>query len=501
MRQRQSGAPAQRIVVIGAGMGGLSSALRLAHAGHHVTLLEARSTPGGRMRTLPSEAGPVDAGPTVLTLRDVFDGLFSLVGERLEDHLRLIPQKVLARHWWTDGSQLDLTGDVDESAAFIRDWGGAQAEADFRRFDRLSGELYTAFDVPMMRRGDPNSIEIARAAMERSAIWPMLLPGVTLARAADRIFRDPRLRQLFGRYATYVGGTPYGSPAVLALVWKAEARGVWAVEGGMHRLAQTLARLCEKKGAEIRYDTPARQIETRNGKVTGVVTDAGTLPADIVVFNGDPAALHTGLLGGDVRRAVTRGNVQPRSLSAWVWAYAAEPRGLPLVHHNLFFCADPKTEFLPIHRGLPPADPTLYLCAQDRRDTIPDGGAERFEIIMNGPPVPAGVTDPEPGEKERCLKETFDRMERFGLSFSPRPELRTLTTPAEFAGLFPASQGSLYGRSPHGLLASMARPRARSRVQGLYLAGGGAHPGAGVPMATLSGRHAAEAILNDLAST
>lgn len=487
----------KKIMVIGAGMGGLAAALRLACAGHAVTVLEARAAPGGKMRTFDSVAGPVDAGPTVLTLRDVFDDLFAAAGERLDDHLRLIPQAVLARHWWPDGSTLDLTTDTETNAAAIRSFGGARAEADFRRFDALSRQLFEAFDLPMMRAGEPETLAILRAAAVRPKAWPLLMPGVTLARAAKAIFDDARLRQLFGRYATYVGGTPYLSPAVLTLVWRAEAAGVWAVDGGMHRLAATIARLIEARGGAIRYNAPVARIVTKAGRVTGAELASGEhVAADLVVFNGDPAALYTGLLGEATRGAVARSAVEPRSLAAWVWAFAAEPKGPEMVHHNLFFCADPEREFLPVQRGLPPDDPTLYICAQDRRDLVPPVGPERFEIIMNAPPMTAMAEN----EKERCLTQTFDRLERFGLTFSPRPDTTAVTAPAEFAQIFPASQGSLYGRSPHGLLASMARPRARSKVAGLYLAGGGAHPGAGVPMATLSGRHAAEAILKDLAS-
>lgn len=142
----------KKIMVIGAGMGGLAAALRLACAGHAVTVLEARAAPGGKMRTFDSVAGPVDAGPTVLTLRDVFDDLFAAAGERLDDHLRLIPQAVLARHWWPDGSTLDLTTDTETNAAAIRSFGGARAEADFRRFDALSRQLFEAFDLPIDRK-------------------------------------------------------------------------------------------------------------------------------------------------------------------------------------------------------------------------------------------------------------------------------------------------------------------------------------------------------------
>ncbi|MEY4871147.1 MAG: phytoene desaturase [Pseudomonadota bacterium] len=163
-----------------------------------------------------------------------------------------------------------------------------------------------------------------------------------------------------------------------------------------------------------------------------------------------------------------------------------------LIHHNVLFTEDPGAEFGPIGRGQMPEAPTLYLCAEDRAAGLPTG-PERFEIIIN---APAGLPA-RPEDTARCRTRTFDRLSRMGLTFDPTPEADSLTTPAMLERLFPASQGAIYGRSPEGLMAAFQRPLARTALPGLYLAGGGAHPGAGVPMAALSARHAAEAIMQD----
>jgi 1-hydroxycarotenoid 3,4-desaturase len=348
-----------------------------------------------------------------------------------------------------------------------------------------------------MRAPTPSRAAVAAAAMTRPALWPWLRPGRSLASALAAAFRDPRLAQLFGRYATYVGGAPALSPAVLALIWRAEERGVWAVEGGMGRLAGAMAALAEDCGARLRYGTRAEHIIAREGAVAAVAIAGGeVLPARHVVFNGDPAALRAGLLGPDVLRAVPESATEPRSHSAWVWSFAARATGLHLALHNVFFGADPRREFPPIAGGRMPEDPSLYICAQDRaRGIVPDG-AERFEIIMNAPPSDrlSGLAGHE--EFQTCRDRTFGTLlTRFGLRFDPEPGPEALTRPRDFAALFPGSRGSIYGLSPHGTMAAFARPVAQTAVPGLWLAGGGAHPGAGVPMATLSGRHAAEAIL------
>jgi 1-hydroxycarotenoid 3,4-desaturase len=236
----------------------------------------------------------------------------------------------------------------------------------------------------------------------------------------------------------------------------------------------------------------------QSGRVAFVQLASGTrIPADTVVFNGDPRALATGLLGDGARPSVPQTAVEPRSLSANVWTFAARPRGPDLHHHNVFFGADPRAEFGPIAEGRLPEDPTLYICAQDRGTGRNPPDLERFEIIMNAAPLREG----QPEDIDACRTRTFRTLAAHGLTFGPEPSDATLTTPNGFEALFPASRGSLYGRSPHGLTAAFARPTARTQVPGLYLAGGGAHPGAGVPMATLSGKHAAEAILADRTST
>ena len=351
-----------KVIVVGAGMGGLSAAIRLAAAGLSVTVIETQDSPGGKMRSLPSAAGPVDAGPTVLTLRSVFDTLFELAGERLDDHLHLISQPTLARHWWLDGSSLDLFTDPEASAAAIASFAGPKAEAQFRRFNTLSAQLYTAFDAPMMQAAKPALGAIAWNALRMPGAWPALQPGLTLAQFLARSFDDQRLQQLFGRYATYVGGAPNLSPAVLALIWQAEARGVWAVEGGMHRLAAALAALAERQGVTLECGRTVRRIDRQSGRVTGVVlSDGRTLKCDAVVFNGDPAGLLAGLLGNGPQQALPPSAAHPRSLSAWVWAFAATPSGADLIHHNVFFGSDPAREFGPIARGQMPEEATLYI--------------------------------------------------------------------------------------------------------------------------------------------
>ena len=492
---------APHVAIIGAGIGGLAAALRLAHGGARVTVLERHSAPGGKMRTLPTVAGPVDAGPTVLTLKPVFDALFSDVGLRLEDHVTLESEAVLARHFWADGTVLDLMRDVNESRANVAATFGKQAAAEFSAFSERTARLYDTFEGSMIRGAAPSQLGLTLDVLRNPRLIRAMEPHRSLSQSLFRHFTDPRLAQLYARYATYVGGVPAASPALLGLISQAEARGVWHVEGGMHRLALAIAKSARSFGATFQFDTHVSRIETKDGHADTVVTQDKRIPVDAVLFNGDPMALSEGALGQAMTEAIPLKAVAPRSLSARVMSFAAVPKGALLAAHNVFFADDPYTEYAPLAEGREQSDPTLYICAQDRFGGAAPQGPERFEIILNSPALPDSSTGTDQKERAQCQSLILKRLARFGLSFSASPGPDTLSMPADFDALFPHSKGALYGRSPHGMLAAFKRPQARSKMPGLYLTGGGVHPGAGVPMATLSAHHAAAAILSDLSLT
>lgn len=486
---------AKHVIIIGAGVGGLATAMRLAAMGLRVTVFEAASSAGGKMRTLPTVAGPVDAGPTVFTLKWVFEDLFAACDTPLSDHVTLTQSHLLARHFWSDGSILDLCDDTETNRSNLRRLFGQQSVQDFDAFGRRAQTLFEGFDQPMMRTAIPSTRAMIRTVLRQPRLIAAMAPHKSLASLLHNSFREPKLRQLFGRYATYVGGSPFASPALLSLIWHAERSGVWAIEGGMNMLARAMQSVAEAKGARFHFDCNVTEIsQTATG--VGVTVDGAVHHADSVVFNGDPRALAQGLLGPASAPAVPLSASEPRSLSACVYAFAAEPSRDDLAHHNVFFGDDPHAEFGPMAKGRLPDDPTLYVCAQDRGGGQRPRTAERFEIIMNAPPATTAQRQPE--RVSQCQTLILGRLSRMGLTFSPAPTCEALTLPEDFNRLFPASQGSLYGRSPHGMTAALKRPTARTRIKGLYLAGGGAHPGAGVPMTALSGLHAAEAIAADL---
>ncbi len=496
---------AERIVVIGAGMGGLAAAVTLAARGLHVTIVDKEPAPGGKMRRVEAGGALIDAGPTVFTMRGVFEGLFADAGATLSEHVKLKALGTLARHAWRDGSRFDLPARVPDAVEAVGAFAGAAEAGRFAAFAAESARLFDLLDTSFMRAAKPGmaglALNILREGKAGFAGLLGLRPFETLWSALTRDLGDPRLRQLFARYATYVGSSPFQCPATLMLIAHAEQQGVWSVEGGMHELALAMARLAQARGATLRLGAGAREILTEGGAVSGVLLETGErLAARAVVFNGDASALGAGLLGEAARMAAPVMPRRRRSLSALVVCGLQRTEGFPLIRHNVFFSGDYRREFDDLFGARrAPEDPTVYVCAQDRGDpgdAAPEG-AERLLALIN---APADGDSAPLSEREtaRCEARAARAMLACGLQIRDGP--RVVTTPEGFARLFPATGGALYGRASHGSLSPFRRPGSRSNLPGLYLAGGSVHPGAGVPMAATSGRLAAATLFADLTS-
>ncbi len=476
------------------------SAVLLASRGVSVTVVEKENGSGGKVRQLDVGGAMIDAGPTVFTMRSVIDEIFDEAGARSEDYMTLHRSDQIARHAWGPDERLDLYADPERSVDAIGEFAGAKAAAGFRSFSKEAKRLHDALDRPFLRGSKTDPLTLGwRMGLRGLPDWMTLRAYTSLWSALGKYFPDPRLRQLFGRYTTYCGSSPFQTPATLMLIAHVEAQGVWAIEGGMSALASALEKLAKEKGAVFRYGQSVARITVRDKTATGIeLANGERLSANKIIFNGDPAALASGLFGNDVAPATRKVPQNARSLSAMVWLANTNTKGFDLDHHNVFFGPDYATEFGQIKSGSPPAQPTAYVCALDRSHGQPTG-PERLQIIVNAP-ANGDRRQYSSEEREKCTSNMLERLRSCGLELeTPLPH--HLVTPNEFATLFPATGGALYGRASHGWAASFLRPGSRTSILGLYCAGGATHPGAGVPMAALSGRLASEAVLSDLIST
>jgi phytoene desaturase len=485
------------VVVVGAGMGGLAAAARLAAAGHRVTVLERAATYGGKLGSFSRDGFTFDTGPSLLTMPQVYRELFAETGADLDELVDIVPVEPACRYRFADGTELDLPNDPgavpEQLDAVLRTGSGAE-------WTRLMADAAHVWDLvgeQVLRHPLRGAVELVRRARNVPDLLA-IAPWRTLRGAGRRRLSDPRARMLLDRYATYTGSDPRRLPALMTVVPYIEQRyGSWHVRGGLRRLGDVLARHVERLGAEIRTGTEVTAIDTDSRGVTGVRLAGGErVEASAVVCNADARHLYGGLLadprGRRAKRALDR--VQP-SLAGFVLLLAlrgvpAEPR-----HHRVLFPADYDAEFDAIfgRRPAPVPDPAIYVCAPDDPALHP-AGHEAWFVLVNAPrhDPRSGVDWTRPGlaaaYADRILAVLADR----GLDVRDRLLWREIRTPADLQEQAAAPGGAIYGSSSNGPRAALLRPANRSPVPGLYLAGGSAHPGGGLPLVALSAAIAAD---------
>lgn len=463
-------------LVVGGGLGGLAAALRLRAAGARVTLVEKNPVCGGKAAEHRAAGFRWDTGPSLLTLPAVLADLFSACGERLEDHLTLERISPVCRYFWPDGSVLD-----EDEAFFQR-----PDVADFLRYARgiweLSGEAFlTRPPEDWWKAFTPRN-------------WPRLvhLPKVatrsTVASSVTKRFQDPRLRQLFQRFATYNGSDPFQAPATFNVIPYVEAAfGAWHPRGGIARLPEALARLAASHGVNIRTGT--RVVRADSG---GIALDDGTtLHPDVVVGNGDVIRAHADWIRyPGWQQEAARLARPPRSLSGMVLLLGLHHRYPALAHHNIFFSTDYRREFQQLFtEKRPPQDATIYLSATARThpDDAPPGGDNWF-ILVNAPAETTTIdwSQEGPAWEERIL----DRLEASGLTdLRGHITCRHRITPADFAERDLSTHGALYGWASHSPRTALFRPPLASSLHPrLFFVGGTTHPGGGIPLVLLSAR-------------
>ena len=472
-------------MVIGAGLGGLSCAVALASQGARVTVLERAPTAGGKMREVLVDGRPVDSGPTVLTMRHVFDAVFEAAGERLDDHVALTRAEVIARHAWEGGATLDLYTDVDRSADAIGRLAGAAEARGYRSFCDYARRIHDTVEGPFLRAQRPTLGTVLRGLPSLATI-----DGTrTMWRALGAVAKGRPL-------ARGEGGDGLGE----------------AVHPALHRpdaLALDVGDDVERGGREPRRRAAVGGVaaeELEQPRVAEVVAEGAPHRARAVDGGERWEAAQDGAERralGAAAKAWRREASEGRSLSAVTYSLATRATGFPLVRHNVFFSRDYAREFGDLFaRDELPAEPTVYACAQDRDDTgaPPPDGVDRILLIVNAP-ARGGSRPFSTAEIDACTRRTAARLESMGLSLDWTPTRHVTTTPDAFERMFPSTGGALYGPPSHGWRSPLYRAPARSKVPGIFLAGGSAHPGAGVPMVARSGLLAAESVLASLAST
>ena len=452
-----------RVVVVGAGVGGLTAALRCAQAGHDVTVLEAAAGPGGKAGRLERDGFAFDTGPSLLTMPWVFT-------ELLGDAIELVRVEPVTRYRFADGSHVELSADLPRALAALEAWSPGAGD-DWARYLGTCANMWRA-SVPVLTGEPPWPPRRGGTAPDPRDLL-RVRPWHTVRTLARAHARDRRLRLVIERFATYAGADPRRAPAALAVAGYVEhAFGAWHVRGGIHALVRALAAAVERAGGRIDYGVRVAGVVRGDGRAQGVTTPAGPVGADWVLWNGDAAAL-------EPARAA-----RARSVSGYVLMLGVRGRTPGLPHHTIAFPRDYDAELDDVFaRRRPVRDPTLYVSASSVTDPgEAPAGDENWFVLANAPAgLPASAWD---GYDEHLL----ERLAAAGLDPSGHIAVRAARTPIDLERETGAVGGAIYGAAPHGRLRGLLRAPQRVRgARGLWLAGGTVHPGGGLPLVALGG--------------
>ncbi|PPK95270.1 phytoene desaturase [Kineococcus xinjiangensis] len=483
-----------RVVVVGAGLGGLSAAARLAALGHDVTVCEQADDVGGKLGRFGRDGFAFDTGPSLLTLPAIQRDLFLKTGAPLESVLDLVPLETLCSYRFGDGTRLDVPGaTLPRVAAAMDEALGPGAGAQWSALLQRAGRIWDVSREPFLENPLDGPRTLLRLARDLDAVRTVA-PWRSLRSLGRQHLHDPRLRTLLDRYATYSGSDPRRAPAALATVpFVEQSFGGWYVRGGLHRLGTAIAERALERGARLRTGADVAEVLTSGGRVAGVrLGDGERLPADVVVSAVDATHLYRDLLP----RPRLRPSPRRRSSSGLVLLLALRGRTPGLRHHTVLFPADYDAEFDDLAAGRPVADPTVYVSAPDDPALRPHDDCEAWFVLVNAPAHdPGRGTDwTAPGVAAAQADRVLDVMAARGLDVRDRLLWREVRTPADLERDTRSDGGAIYGSSSDGARAAFLRPANRSPVPGLFLVGGSAHPGGGLPLVGLSARIVTELV-------
>jgi phytoene desaturase len=524
---------AKHIIVIGAGIGGLSAAICLAAQGYRVSVLERQSKVGGKLNQAIIDGFTFDTGPSLITMPHVLRDLFQAAQRRMEDYIDMIPLDVTCCYFYRDGVVLNAWRDPACLAAEFARLNPHDGEALYRFLD-YAHMLYEAAADPFLYHSLGSPLQVLRSLVRYvegrttgsegratakdsgstflsrlRAVLSALSPA-TLDQCVRHFFKDEHLRQLFNRYATYNGSSPYQVASVYSIIPYVElAGGGWYLRGGIYTLAQALERLARELGVSIETGCDVRRILVERGNARGVVmADGCVLRSDVVIANSDVVTTHREHLSPMVRSEglVRRLESLEPSCSGFVLLLGLDKQYPQLVHHNIFFSDNYHAEFEDLFRKrIPLQNPTIYVCATTRTDpSQAPAGHENLFVLVNAPYLT--VTS----DWKRVAAAYRDRILNLLASY-PQIDLGDLSehivceaiiTPEDFKQKYGANRGSIYGLSSNPRLAPFTRPSNRSQeIRNLYFVGGSTHPGGGVPLVMLSGKIVAELVEEEQATT
>jgi diapolycopene oxygenase len=514
----------KHIIIVGGGLAGLAAACELSTLSKNsggslrITLVEKNAHVGGKMNVLRERGFSFDMGPTIITMPQVLTGILTRAGKRPQDYIDLIDLDPQWRCFYEDGVVVNLFRDVEKMARTVdqqfpheKPGAGYKAFLEFsRRMMRLSRAVFFYKDL-----GAATDLMFGQTGKQSRD--PAIMKDVlgmrmhsTVGATVHKHINEPHLRQLCEHFLQYVGSSPFLAPAILSLIASAQAdHGCWYPMGGTRQVARTLERLAGEQGVNFELGVGVKKVLTRDGRAAGVeLADGRVIEADAVVSNCDSQRTYRDLIGEPpaMKRLHSIAKTYTPACSGVVLYLGLDRQYDHLAHHNFLFSKDSHSEFNDIYKlGIPARDPTLYIAAPSRTDAgqAPPGG-EALYILVHTAYVRSGQDWHGPGGMlEQYKPVIMDKLRRFGMADIDRHIIvDRFLTPTGIESLYNAEGGAIYGLASHGRFAGGFKPKNRCPVyKRLYLTGGSANPGPGVPMVIMSGVTAGRCAAEDLGVT
>ena len=488
----------RRVAIIGGGLGALSGAIRLAQLGFSVQLFEKNPKIGGKVNEVILEGYRFDTGASLLTMPFVIDELFDFAGFKRSDYLDFMPMDPICRYFFPDGSVMDASADQAKMETAIAQLSPNDVKA-YQRFLKYAERIHDLTAEIFMFTPIHEFRKLMRPRYFRTLFRLYQIdPFRTVHESVSRFFSDPRLVQLFDRYATYNGSDPFQAPATLNIIPYIEyGLGAYYIRGGIYRLVDALETIARKRGVQIRTSAKVERICYVGKQVNGVQVNGERVEADYVLCGADAVVAYHELIDRHQHRREGLNQLEP-SLSGMVFLWGVRHKHPRLAHHNIIFSSDYAAEFRQIfkHQQVPDA-PTIYIAITSKADAghAPADG-ENWFVLLNMPYLAPGQIWEQ--EKTRMRTVVLATLKQLGLDIADRIVVEQVYTPEDFSTLYASNRGSIYGVSSNSKTTAFKRLPNRSRVlDGLYFAGGSVHPGGGIPLVMLSGKMAATLIAED----
>ncbi|MFP4527643.1 MAG: phytoene desaturase family protein [Candidatus Kapaibacterium sp.] len=493
MDEEARGTEMNRVAVIGAGLGGLSAALHLRALGYDVEIFEKNSRAGGKLGRVENEGFTFPTGPTILTMPDVLQGVFDFAGQS-KKMPEILPLEIISHNFFESGHDVRISADPGSSMRSIAEVSPDDA-GRYEDYLAYSKSIYdNGADVFLFEPFQEIPMLYKTGSIPSLSVITKIDAFRTAHKANREYFRHPNIIKIFDRYATYSGSDPYRAPATLNIIAHVELNmGGFYVVGGMYEIVRSLVQACAENDIRIHTESPVEKIAVNNGRVYGVYINDRIMECDRVICNADPVYAFDKLIDGYDSRTRKLKAAEP-SISGvlFMWGVRSKSRSLGL--HNVFFAEDYRDEFRAIFdRGRVYGDPTIYVSISSKADPdhAPDD-CENWYVLVNAPYMRDGGGFEDINIIRRNI---LNKLQRFGYDIDNRIVYEDVITPVDILDLYNSNRGSIYGMSSNSKMAAFRRQSNRSNdIDGLYFAGGAAHPGGGVPLTLLSGRHCARII-------